>query len=82
MILNKTCFIFLTVYPHKGHYVDFADQDITVIAGALKLFLKELPNPLIPCSVFLKLTPAESEHFLYSYVTVFSCVAIANKIAN
>ena len=81
MILNKM-FYFLNCLSHKGHYVDFADQDITVIAGALKLFLKKLPNQLIPYSVFIKLTPAKSEHFLYSYITIFSCVAIANKIAN
>ena len=41
--------------------VKFADQDIKVVAGALKLFLKELPNPLISYSVYFKFTKAESE---------------------
>ena len=61
--MNKIYFIFLIVYPHTGHYVDFADQDITIIAGALKYFLKDLPNTLIPYGVFknlLQLTVSSS----------------------
>lgn len=45
--------------------VDFADEewkDISIISEALKLFLKELPDPLIPFSLHNKFIEAESEH--------------------
>ena len=44
--------------------VDFADQeweDINIITGALKLFLRELPDPLIPFSLYNKFIEAGSE---------------------
>ena len=45
--------------------VDFGDQeweDINIISGALKLFLRELPDPLIPFSLYNKFIEAGSEY--------------------
>ena len=45
--------------------VDFTDQeweDINIISGALKLFLRELPDPLIPFSLYNKFIEAGSEY--------------------
>ena len=42
--------------------VDFSDKDISIISEALKLFLEELPDPLIPFSLHNKFIEAESEH--------------------
>ena len=49
--------------------VDFTDhewEDINIISGALKLFLRELPDPLIPFSLYNKFIEAGSKH-LYMY---------------
>ena len=52
--------------------VDFTDQeweDISIIPGALKLFLRELPDPLIPFNLYNKFIEAGSEYcavFTYS----------------
>lgn len=36
-------------------------DDINVVTGALKLFLRELPDPVIPCSLYQKFIDAASE---------------------
>lgn len=44
--------------------VDFNDrewEDINIISGALKLFLRELPDPLIPFGLYNKFIDAGSE---------------------
>ena len=57
--------------------VNFADQeweDINIISGALKLFLRELPDPLIPFSLYNKFIEAGSEHLF-----MFACVRVCNR---
>ena len=36
-------------------------EDINVVTGALKLFLRELPDPVIPNSLYQKFIDASSE---------------------
>ena len=42
--------------------VDFTNQDINIISEALKCFLRQLPDPLIPFSLYNKFIEAGSEH--------------------
>ena len=46
---------------HAGIPVDFGDQDVNIISGVLKMFLRELPDPLIPFSLYDKFIEAGSE---------------------
>ena len=51
--------------------MNFADQewkDINIISEALKLFLKELPDPLIPFNLYNKFIEAGSEHLVIMFV--------------
>ena len=52
---------FMYTIIHAGILVDFGNQDIEVISEVLKMFLKELPNPLIPFSLYNKFIEAGSE---------------------
>ena len=55
--------------------VDFGDEeweDINIITGALKLFLRELPDPLIPFSLYNKFIEAGSEYSCVSYCEYIS----------
>jgi len=54
-------------------HVDFADQeweDINIISGALKLFLRELPDPLIPFSLYNKFIEAGSEYLSNVFINI------------
>lgn len=42
-------------------------EDIHVVAGALKLFFRELPEPLFPSWIFQKLVEALSESLCVSH---------------
>ena len=42
--------------------VDFTNQDINIISEALKCFLRQLPDPLIPFSLYNKFIEAGSEY--------------------
>lgn len=57
--------------------VDFGDQeweDINIISGALKLFLRELPDPLIPFSLYNKFIEAGSEYSnIYLWAHFIKC---------
>ena len=68
---NSVVFIYLPLfYPCADLPVDFTDQeweDINIISGALKLFLRELPDPLIPLSLYNKFIEAGSEHLYSTY---------------
>ena len=58
----RACILY---FVHTDIHVDFDDQeleDINIISGALKLFLRELPDPLIPFSLYNKFIEAGSEH--------------------
>jgi len=47
--------------------VNFSDEeweDINIVSGALKLFLRELPDPLIPYSLYNKFIDAGSESYV------------------
>ena len=46
---------------HAGIQVVFGDQDVNIISGVLKVFLRELPDPLIPVSLYDKIIKAGSE---------------------
>ena len=51
--------------------VNFSDpewEDINVVAGALKLFLEKLPDPLIPYSLYNKFIKAGSKNTLRCYL--------------
>ena len=51
--------------------VNFSDpewEDINVVAGALKLFLEKLPDPLIPYSLYNKFIEAGSKNAFRCYL--------------
>ena len=51
--------------------VNFSDpewEDINVVAGALKLFLEKLPDPLIPYSLYNKFIEAGSKYTFRCYL--------------
>ena len=51
-------------HPYSEESVDLSApqwEDINVITGALKLFFRELPDPVIPSSLYQKFIDAASE---------------------
>ena len=55
-------FIFVHIFTDLP--VNFSDEeweDINIVSGALKLFLRELPDPLIPYNLYNKFIDAGSE---------------------
>lgn len=67
-ICNKTCFIpkmssFHVVLFSLDHNLDLVEKDFTIntVAGAMKAFFSELPEPLVPYSMQGELVEAFSK---------------------
>lgn len=64
-VLCSSCIhLYVSSHRHAEESVDLSDpqwDDINVVTGALKLFLRELPDPVIPCSLYQKFIDAASE---------------------
>lgn len=61
---------FRLVWPHSlnflsDHNLDLAEKDFTVntVAGAMKSFFSELPDPLVPYNMQIDLVEAHSEYW-------------------
>lgn len=53
----------IPTYAHTDHGLDLVDKDfaINTVAGALKSFFSELPEPLVPCVLQVDLLEAFSK---------------------
>lgn len=64
LFFNSLC---LLPYPEELDLEDGQWEDVHVITGALKLFFRELPEPLFPYSHFNSFIAAISEHIFTPY---------------
>lgn len=53
----------LSRFPHADHGLDLLEKDFSIntVAGALKSFFSELPEPLVPCALQVDLLDAFSK---------------------
>lgn len=53
----------LSHFPHVDHGLDLLEKDFSIntVAGALKSFFSELPEPLVPCALQVDLLDAFSK---------------------
>lgn len=51
-------------FHHLGEAIDLREYHASSVAGCLKLYLRQLPNPLIPLELYQLFMKAAGELFL------------------
>ena len=74
IISSEIFFIFFSNLAYFTHYIffikvppnewDLNSHNIHVVTGVLKLFFRELPEPLLTFPLYSKLIQAESKYYL------------------
>ena len=65
-----------------GDYVDLSSSrfdDINIIAGALKLYFRMLPLPIVTFETYTKFIEAVSKYLIYSLALDISCCLVGFK---
>ena len=65
------------MYPYTGEQVDFSQyRDVNIITGAVKLFLRDLPIPIISFDAYSQIIKATGMCVCTVYVCLSVCVCV------
>lgn len=75
-VLHLKCRISLSIFSPLDHSLDLVEKDFTIntVAGAMKAFFSELPDPLVPYSMQTELVEAFSKSWGCGDGEVEACV--------
>lgn len=75
-VLHLKCRISVSFFSPSDHSLDLVEKDFTIntVAGAMKAFFSELPDPLVPYSMQTELVEAFSKSWGCGDGEVEACV--------